>query len=191
MNGLKKLETHYSTGESNMATRGTIFYEFTKSRELSVFSSETHLNWHLLLSRQNYQEWWRVQSARIRISISLDMPLSWLDADSLHQKIGTTLSLTRNHNKNQWCDYCKYRYGVPQKFVVVNDAGERAEVPRPAVWKVQSETPLRKAQVRFYCQPCADEAQNWPDGTFYSLKEQLEDAINDFAGREKLDVELP
>ncbi len=27
----------------------------------------------------------------------------------------------------------------------------------PAVWKVQSETPLRKAQVRFYCQPCADE----------------------------------
>ena len=101
------------------------------------------------------------------------------------------MSLTRNHNKNQWCDYCKYRYGVPQKFVVVNDAGEKAEVPRSAVWKVQSETPLRKAQVRFYCQPCADEAQNWPDGTFYSLKEQLEDAINDFAGREKLDVELP
>jgi len=99
--------------------------------------------------------------------------------------------LTRNHNKNQWCDYCKYRYGVPQKFVVVNDAGEKAEVPRPAVWKVQSETPLRKAQVRFYCQPCADDAQNWPDGTFYSLKEQLEDAINQFAGREKLDVELP
>ena len=61
----------------------------------------------------------------------------------------------------------------------------------PAVWKVQSETPLRKAQVRFYCQPCADEVQNWPDGTFYSLKEQLNDAISNFAGREKLDVELP
>ena len=57
--------------------------------------------------------------------------------------------------------------------------------------KSKSETPLRKAQVRFYCQPCADDAQNWPDGTFYSLKEQLEDAINQFAGREKLDVELP
>jgi len=61
----------------------------------------------------------------------------------------------------------------------------------PAVWKVQSETPLRKAQVRFYCQPCADESQNWPDGTFYSLKEQLDDAISNFAGREKLNVELP
>ena len=185
------LETHYSTGASSMATRGTIYYAFTKSVKHSVFSSETHLTWQLLLSRPNSQEWWKVQSAKIRISISLDTPLSWVDYDFRVQKIGTTLSLTRNHNKNQWCDYCKYRYGVPQKFVVVNDAGEKAEVPRPAVWKVQSETPLRKAQVRFYCQPCADDAQNWPDGTFYLLKEQLEDAINQFAGREKLDVELP
>ncbi len=191
MNGSKVLETHYSTGASSMATRGTIYYAFSKSVKHSVFSSETQLTWRLLLSRPNSQEWWKVQSAKIRISISLDMPLSWVDYDFRHQKIGTTLSLTRNHNKNQWCDYCKYRYGVPQKFVVVNDAGEKAEVPRPAVWKVQSETPLRKAQVRFYCQPCADDAQNWPDGTFYLLKEQLEDAINDFAGREKLDVELP
>jgi len=112
------------------------------------------------------------------------MPLSWLDADSLHQKIGTTLNLTRNHNQNQYCDYCKYRWGQ-------NKGVWDIRATTPAVWKVQSETPLRKAQVRFYCQPCADEAQNWPDGTFYSLKEQLQDAINDFAGREKLDVELP
>jgi hypothetical protein len=27
----KKLETHYSTGASSMATRGTIYYAFTKS----------------------------------------------------------------------------------------------------------------------------------------------------------------
>ena len=60
----------------------------------------------------------------------------------------------------------------------------------PAVWKVQSETPTRRVQVRFYCQPCANEAQNWPDGTFWSLKEQLEAAIDDFAGREQLDVKL-
>jgi hypothetical protein len=60
----------------------------------------------------------------------------------------------------------------------------------PAVWKVHSETPTRRMQVRFYCQPCANEAQNWPDGTFWSLKEQLEYAIDEFAGREKLNVEL-
>jgi hypothetical protein len=60
-----------------------------------------------------------------------------------------------------------------------------------AVWKVQSETPIRRAQVRFYCQPCANEVQNWPDGTFWSLKEQLDYAIEQFAGSEKLNVELP
>jgi hypothetical protein len=184
MNGSTMLVLPYSTEGLSMVTRGTIFYAFTKSRELSVFSSETHLTWRLLLLRQNSQEWWKVQSAKIRISISLDTPLSWVDADFLHQKIGMTLSLTRNHNSNQYCDYCKYRWGQ-------NKNGWDLRATTPAVWKVQSETPLRKAQVRFYCQPCADEAQNWPDGTFYSLKEQLEDAINQFAGREKLDVELP
>jgi hypothetical protein len=184
VNGLKKLVLPYSTEGLSMETRGTIFYAFTKSREHSVFSSETHLNWHLLLLQQNSAEWWKVQSARIRISISLDTPLSWVDADFLHQKIGTTLSLTRNHNQNQYCDYCKYRWGA-------NKNGWDLRAMTPAVWKVQSETPLRKAQVRFYCQPCADEAQNWPDGTFYSLKEQLDDAISNFAGREKLNVELP
>ncbi len=167
-----------------MATRGTIFYAFTKSQQHSVFSSETHLTWRLLLLRPNSQEWWRVQSAQIRISISLDTPLSWVDADFLHQKIGTTLSLTRNHNSNQYCDYCKYRWGQ-------NKGVWDLRATTPAVWKVQSETPLRKAQVRFYCQPCANEVQNWPDGTTFTLKEQLQAAIDDFAGREKLDVELP
>lgn len=171
-----------------MATRGTIFYAFTKSAKHSVFSSETHLTWRLLLLRQSSQECWKVQSAKIRISISLDTPLSWVDADFLHQKIGTTLSLTRNHNKNQYCDYCKYRWGQ-------NKDGWALKATTPAVWKVQSETHLRKAQVRFYCQPCADEVQNWVTGdddtTFWSLKEQLEYAINEFAGREKLNVELP
>ena len=33
--------------------------------------------------------------------------------------------------------------------------------------------------------------QNWPDGTFYSLKEQLQDALKDTAQREYLNVELP
>ena len=178
-----------------MAIRDTIYYAFTKSRGCSVFSSETQLTWRCYLSRPSSQEWWKVQSAKIRISISLDTPLSWADADFQHQKIGTTLSLTRNHNESQWCDTCKYRYGTTRKWVVVDQIGTKIEVPRTAVWKIQSETQNRKAQVRFYCQPCADEAQNWPtkDGgeVFWSLKEQLQAAIDEFAGREKLNVELP
>ena len=168
-----------------MATRGTIYYAFTKSQSCSVFSSETQLTWRLSLSRRNSQEWWKVQSAKIRISTSLATPLSWLDADFQLQKIGMTLSLTRNHNPRQWCDYCKMRWGQ------MKDGTWHLNAQRPAIWKVQSETPMRRAQVRFYCQPCADEVQNWPDGTFWSLKEQLQAAIDDFAGREKLNVELP
>jgi len=182
--GSRTLVTPSMTGGLNMATRGTIFYAFTKSRDNSVFSSETHLTWRLSLSQQNYQEWWKVQSAKIRISISLDTPLSYLFADSVHQKIGTTLSLTRNHNQHQWCDYCKMRWGQ------MKDGTWHHKAQVPAIWKVQSETPTRRMQVRFYCQPCANEAQNWPDGTFWSLKEQLEAAIDDFAGREQLDVKL-
>jgi hypothetical protein len=173
------------TGGLNMVIRDSIFYAFTKSRGCSVFSSETQLTWHSSLSRQNSAEWWKVQSAKIRISISLDTPLSWVDADFLHRKIGMTLSLTRNYNQHQWCDICKSRYGQ------MKDGTWHLKAQTPAVWKVQSETPIRKAQVRFYCQPCADEVQNWPDGTFWSLKEQLEMAIDEFAGREKLNVELP
>ena len=168
-----------------MATRGTIYYAFTKSRDFSVFSSETQLTWRLSLSRQNCQEWWKVQSAKIRISISLDTPLSWVDADFLHQKIGTALSLTRNHNSRQWCDTCKSRWGQ------LKDGSWHPLAQSPAIWRVQSETPIRRAQVRFYCQPCANEVQNWPDGTFWSLKEQLDYAIENFAGSEKLNVELP
>ena len=168
-----------------MATRGTTYYAFTKSRKSSVFSSETHLTWRLFLSQPNSAEWWKVQSARIRISISLDTDLSWLSADFQHQKIGMMLSLTRNANNKQWCDYCKMRFGQ------LKDGTWHLRAMVPAVWKVQSETPNRRTQVRFYCQECAKDAQNWSDGTFWTLKEQLDYAIDEFAGREKLNVELP
>ena len=168
-----------------MATRGVIFYAFTKSRESSVFSSETQLTWRLFLSQPNSVEWWKVQSARIRISISSGIPLSYLSADSVHRRIGTTLSLIRNTNNRQWCDYCKTRFGQ------LKDGTWHIRAQVPAVWKVVSETPTRRNMVRFYCQECANEAQKWPDGTFWSLKEQLQYAISNFAEQEKLNVELP
>ena len=168
-----------------MVTRGVIFYAFTKSRESSVFSSETHLNWHLSLSQPSSQGWWKVQCARIRISISLDTPLSWASADFQHRKIGMKLSLTRNSNPRQWCDYCKTRFGQ------LKDGTWHLRAQVPAIWKVTSETPNRRGIVRFYCQECAQEAQKWPDGTFWTLKEQLDYAIANFATQEKLNVELP
>ncbi len=49
---------------------------------------------------------------------------------------------------------------------------------------------LQKFCLKNECIKAMVEAQNWPDGTFWSLKEQLEYAIDEFAGREKLNVEL-
>ena len=170
-----------------MVTRGAIFYEFTKSRENSVFSCETHLTWRLFLSQRNSHDKWKVRYAKIRISISLDTPLSWVNADL---QIGTTLTLTRNNNINQWCDICKLRHGQYKD----KQSGRTLwslKAMTPAVWRCESKSPTRKGIVRFYCQDCADDVQNWPDGTFYSLKEQLLDAITKFADREKINVQLP
>ena len=60
----------------------------------------------------------------------------------------------------------------------------------PAFWKVVSESPMRKGITRFYCNPCADEVQNWPTGEFYSLKEQLMDALTTYAKERAINVEL-
>ena len=95
------------------------------------------------------------------------------------------MTLTRNTNLLQYCDYCKARFGT----LKTGELHPRAKVP--AYWKCESQHPSRRGQVRFYCLECAKDLQNWPDGTFYSLKEQLEDALKTTAKQEKLDVELP
>ena len=56
---------------------------------------------------------------------------------------------------------------------------------------VVSQNPKRANQVRFYCLNCAADIQNWPDGTFYSLKEQLLDGLREISKGEQLNVELP
>ena len=174
-NGSKALVKHSRSGASNMVIRETIYYAFTKLRDCSVFSCETHLTLRLYFSRQNSAELWKAQGGRIRISISLDTPESWLNCDTPHRMIGATLSLMRNTNKNQWCDYCKIRWGTNK------DGTWHFRAMTPAVYKIVSEHPRSKGITRFYCQACADESQNWPDGTFYSLKQQLEDALTKYS----------
>ena len=183
MIGLSSPKTLLTTGDSNMVIRDVTYYAFTNYAAPSVFSSETHLNWHWCLSRRNYQEWWKARCGRIRISISLDIPLSWLEPDL---PIGATLALLRNNNPHQYCDYCKARYAHCNRG---NELASGAK--KVAYWKVVSEHPNRKNQIRFYCLECAEDIQNWPDGTFYSLKEQLIDGLEGTARREAINVELP
>ena len=183
MNGLKSPATLLMTEDSNMVIRGTTYYAFTNYAAPSVFSSETHLSWRWSLSRPNSQEWWNPQAGKIRISISLDIPLSWLEPDL---PIGASLALLRNTNLQQFCDYCKQRYAHLSRGGQLHPLAQK-----PAYWKIISEHPKRKGVTRFYCLECAAEIQNWPDGTFYSLKEQLQDALKDTAQREMINVELP
>jgi hypothetical protein len=183
MIGLSSPKTLLTTGDSNMVIRDATYYAFTNYAAPSVFSSETHLSWHWCLSRQNSQEWWKARCGRIRISISLDIPLSWLEPDL---PIGATLALLRNNNPHQYCDYCKARYAHCKSG---NELGSGAK--KVAYWKIVSEHPNRKNQVRFYCLECAADVQNWSDGTFYSLKEQLIDGLEGTARREAINVELP
>jgi len=183
MSGLTKPYSLLMTGDSNMVIRGTTYYAFTKYAAPSVFSSESQLTWHWCLSRPNSQEWWKARCGKIRISISLDIPLSWLEPDL---PIGATLALLRNNNPHQFCDYCKARYAHLANGKELNAAAKKV-----AYWKVVSENPKRKNQVRFYCLECADDMQQWPDGTYYSLKEQLMDGLKDTARREAINVELP
>ena len=183
MNGLMKPSTLLMTGDSNMVIRGTTYYAFTNYVAPSVFSCETHLSWHWCLSRQNSAEWWKARCGRIRISISSAMDPFMPERDL---PIGASLALLRNTNLNQYCDYCKQRYAH------LSRGGELHQLARkPAYWKVVSEHPKRKGITRFYCLECAADLQNWPDGTFYSLKEQLQDALKETAQREFINVELP
>lgn len=166
------------------AIRGSIFYGYTSYRDFSVFSCETHLSWQLSFWRPNSAELWRLQRARIRISMPLDLPVSWLTSDLPHRMIGATLSLMRNSNREQYCDYCKMRYAH------LSRSGQLHPLAKvPAYWKAVSTKPGRVGITRFYCLRCADEIQNWSDGTFFSLKEQLEFEINK-AKQEYLDDKL-
>jgi hypothetical protein len=72
----------------------------------------------------------------------------------------------------------------------MKDGSWHPNAQRPAEWIVISESPKRRGKRRFYCQPCANEVQNWADGTFWSLKEQLDYAISNFAEQGELNVEL-
>ena len=183
-NGLNQPRTLSASEGLITAIRGSIFYGYTSYRDFSVFSCETHLSWQLSFWRPNSAELWRLQRARIRISMPLDLPVSWLTSDLPHRMIGATLSLMRNSNREQYCDYCKMRYAH------LSRSGQLHPLAKvPAYWKAVSTKPGRVGITRFYCLRCADEVQNWSDGTFFSLKEQLEFEINQ-AKQEYLDDKL-
>ena len=129
-----------------------------------------------LLSRWTLQSVWHWSSSQelwklnqITILGWMPLPTSQLPENS-RSKIGMILMLSRSP-KGTWCDYCKNRHGTSSLLGQMQ-----------AVWQITSKR-YGKLIVRHYCQSCANEVQAWPDGTTWTLKEQI-----DYAKGETLDV---
>ena len=63
-----------------------------------------------------------------------------------------------------WCDYCKGRYGKDRN-------GWLLKAQTPAVVTVISTHFAGRS--RSYCKACMDEVQAWPDGSTFTLPQQV------------------
>lgn len=75
--------------------------------------------------------------------------------------------------RGAWCDYCKLRWGV-----------ESLRGQMQATWQITTRRKNGKVIIRNYCHACAMEVQTWPDGSTWTLNEQIEYA----KGNQTLDV---
>jgi hypothetical protein len=73
------------------------------------------------------------------------------------------MPIRKLQTKNIWCSICKEAYRETNPL-------HRT----PAIYVVESETPERKGRTRYYCQPHANEAQTWVDGTIWTFRQQLD-----------------
>ena len=91
--------------------------------------------------------------------------------ENLPSTIGTLWMISRSP-RGTWCDTCKQRWGT-----------EHWKGQTQAVWQTTSKR-HGKVIVRHYCQPCADYAQAWHNGTTWTLQQQIDYA----KGIQELDV---
>jgi hypothetical protein len=82
------------------------------------------------------------------------------------------MPIRKLQTKSVWCDVCKLAY--PKGHV---------RQQTPAVWLVISETKKHQGRQRNYCQPCANDAQLWHDGSVWTFRQQLDYAL----GKEAID----
>lgn len=87
------------------------------------------------------------------------------------------MPIVRNSNRNQWCDYCKMRFGTKRDPI---------KYPQPvADWVIIQESTHPKVKVpkRYLCQSCVLLCEEW-DGGKYAIEQQLKD----FQGVKELDL---
>lgn len=141
-------------------------------RNFGAISSKERLTRWTLQSAwrwSNLQELWTMESILI---VGLTRAVTGQLPQKQQSEIGLLWMISRSP-KNTWCDYCKGRWGTERKTVTIPETGKSAIVPQDAVWQITSKR-HGKLIVRHYCQSCADYVQAWPDGSTWTLKEQLD-----------------
>jgi hypothetical protein len=81
--------------------------------------------------------------------------------------------MIRRANSGVYCDYCKAQWGKLKDGTWHIKAQTQASVTCYSITKPNVQ--------RSYCAPCLAMVQNWPDGTVFSLPEQIEYARAYFA----------
>ena len=74
------------------------------------------------------------------------------------------MTITKNSNRNVWCDICKNQWG--QKA----DGSWYEKAQQPATWISTSSNGLQRA----YCDKCRHYLESWSDGSIWDLRSQQE-----------------
>jgi hypothetical protein len=154
---LEEIEERYmdirisTIGESQ--TYGLLIWGFQLHRIRQRFA------WHSSKSQGSQ----RHPGIVVEMAMSMESHISvWLP-NWQPQTQRTLMPIRKLQTKNIWCSICKEAYRETNPL-------HRT----PAIYVVESETPERKGRTRYYCQPHANEAQTWVDGTIWTFRQQLD-----------------
>lgn len=136
------------------------------------------IRWRYFMRVENFLESPKLRELEIATVTSmlvLTSHLPWNSPQLTHST--STMTIRANHQRDRWCDICKMRWGMLRSGVW------HPYAQKPARWIVKSETAERLDFERAYCQECSNELQQWPDGTTWSFREQLNYAL----GKQEID----
>jgi len=75
--------------------------------------------------------------------------------------------MIRRSAMGTWCDYCKERWGK-------NRGVWHQNAQRQAIVTIESVLPKSAGMVRNLCRDCVTDVQSWPDGSDFTIPQQVE-----------------
>lgn len=154
-----------------MAITTSHFFEHQNYGAISSNETSIQWMWQSVWRWSNLHESWRLDQYT---TLGWTSAPTQLSPENSPSKIGMIWMLNRAPAR-VWCDYCKTRWGT-----------ESLRGQTPAVWQIVTKRGGRPTILRNYCHPCTMEIQTWPDGSLWTLHEQIDYA----KGIQKLDVQF-